>query len=144
LLVETVSVNGRLHRIEDMTAHSAERHPTHELTIIYADLNPEPPEENGLVFNSSVMRWPRHIFEAAAECRFLLNRELLDIAQRNLNAHFGLLRRLTGAKSFAEIVELQAAHLSNQAAALMGQSEELANLSIKAAVEFARNACFGR
>ena len=60
------------------------------------------------------------------------------------NAHFGLLRRLTGAKSFAEIVELQAAHLSNQAAALMGQSEELANLSIKAAVEFARNACFGR
>ena len=38
------------------------------------------------------------------------------------------------------MVELQAAHFSNQLAASIGQSEELATLSIKTALQFARGA----
>jgi len=49
-----------------------------------------------------------------------------------------LLRRLAGARSFSEIVELQAAHLSNHVAALIGQTEELATLSIKTTMDLFR------
>jgi hypothetical protein len=38
------------------------------------------------------------------------------------------------------MVELQAAHFSNQLTAAVGQSEELAALSIKTALAFARGA----
>jgi len=127
-----------------MTAHSRERNSARELNVVYADLNLDQPKEAGPIFDLALMFWPGHVFDAAADCRLVLNCEVIDIAQRNLNASFGLLRRLAGARSFGEIVELQAAHLSNQGAALMGQSEELATLSIKAAIEFVRGAYLGR
>ena len=65
---------------------------------------------------------------------------MIDLVQRNLNASFGLLRRLAGARNLGEMVELQAAHFSNQLAAAVGRSEELATLSIKMALAFARGA----
>ena len=46
-----------------------------------------------------------------------MNREIIDIWQRNSNASFSFLRKLTEAKDPGKIVELQAAHLSNQLAA---------------------------
>jgi hypothetical protein len=69
---------------------------------------------------------------------------MIDVLQRNLNASFSLLRKLVGARNFGEVVELQAAHLSNQVTAMIGQSEELATLSAKAATEFIRGAYPGR
>ena len=65
---------------------------------------------------------------------------MIDLVQRNLNASFSLLRRLTGARNLGEVVELQATHFSNQLAASIAQSEELATLSIKSALLFARGA----
>ena len=88
----------------------------------------------GLTF----MLWPRQVCDAANDSHLLLHREMIDLVQRNLNANFSLLRRLAGARSLSEIVELQAAHFSNQLVASIGQSEELATLSVKAALEFVR------
>jgi hypothetical protein len=47
---------------------------------------------------------------------------------------------LAGARNLGEIVELQAAHFSNQLIAAISQSEEFAALSIKTALAFARDA----
>jgi hypothetical protein len=82
--------------------------------------------------------WRRQTFEAAIDYVFLVNREIIDIWQRNSNASFSLLRKLTEAKDPGNIVELQAAHLSNQLAALARQREELAALSTTAAMTFLR------
>ena len=70
--------------------------------------------------------------------RLLMHWEMIDLAQRNLNASFSLLRKLVGARNLGEIVELEAAHFSNQLAASIAQSEEFATLSIKTALQFAR------
>jgi hypothetical protein len=70
----------------------------------------------------------------AVDCGLLLNREMIDICQRNLNASFSLLRRLAGARTFSEIIELQTAHFGNHVATLIGQTEELVTLSIEAAI----------
>lgn len=48
------------------------------------------------------------------------------------------MRRLVEARSLAEIARLQAAHWSHQIEALVGQSEELANLAMKTAIEVVR------
>ena len=84
--------------------------------------------------------WPRQVCDAANNSRLLLHREIIDGVQRNLNAGFSFLRRLAEAKSLGEIIELQAAHFSNQIAASIGQSEELTTLSIQTALKFVRGA----
>jgi hypothetical protein len=88
--------------------------------------------------DSALLLWPRQVFDAAVDSSALLNREIIDVLQRNLNASFSLLRKLVGARSLGEVIELQAAHLSNQLTAIIGQGEELATLSAKAAIEFIR------
>jgi hypothetical protein len=108
--------------------------------VVFADLNLDQPNESDPTFDFSLMFWPRQILDAAADSSLLLNREMLDVVQRNLNASFSLLRKLVGARSFGEVLALQAAHLSHQAAALLGQSEELTALSVKTATEFMRGA----
>ena len=90
------------------------------------------------------MQWARQVFDAAVDYRLLLNREFIDLLQRNLNASFSFLRRLTEAKNFGEVLALHAMHLSNQVTASMGQSEELATLSIKTAMGFIRDAYPGQ
>jgi hypothetical protein len=127
-----------------MTAHSRDGNLARDLKVIFADLNLNPPQAAGSVDNSAYLFWPRHMFDAATDARLLLNREMIDLFQRNLNASFGLLRKVVGARSFGEVIELQASHLSNQVTALIGQSEELATLSIKTATEFMRSAYPGR
>ena len=72
-------------------------------------------------------------FEAAAQGALLLHREMIDIAQRNVNASFSLLRRLAGVKDLGEIVDLQAAYWRNQLVAFTGQIDELSALSRNAA-----------
>jgi Phasin protein len=84
--------------------------------------------------------WPEAVlsdfertFEAAAQGALLLHREMIDIAQRNVNASFSLLRRLAGVKDLGEIVDLQAAYWRNQLVAFTGQIDELSALSRNAA-----------
>jgi len=127
-----------------MTAHSGDSNLARDLKIIFADLNFNQPQAAGSVDNSAHMFWPWQVFDAATDARLLLNREMIDLFQRNLNASFGLLRKVVVARNFGEVIELQASHLSNQVTALIGQSEELATLSIKTATEFMRSAYPGR
>ena len=124
-----------------MTAHSHASNLTRELTVVYADLPLQAPAEDpGPLLDLTFMLWPRQVCDAAADSRLVLHREMIDLVQRNLNASFSLLRRLAGARSLGEMVELQAAHFSNQLAASIAQSEELATLSIKTALQFVRGA----
>lgn len=106
------------------------------LEVVFEDLQPEPLQRH-LPAPIPVL-WPHQVFAMANECARLLTREALDIFQRNLNAGFGLLSRLARAKTFAEIVELQASHLKNQRAAFVAQTEEMTNLSIRAARDLLR------
>ena len=115
------------------------RHTERELTVVFADLNLERPQEASPIGNHILMQWPQQVFDAAVDYRLLLNREFIDLLQRNLNASFSFLRRLTEAKNFGEVLALHAMHLSNQVTASMGQSEELATLSIKTAMGFIRD-----
>jgi hypothetical protein len=58
---------------------------------------------------------------------------MIDIAQRNVNASFGFLRRLARVKNLGEMLDLQATYWRNQLTAFMGQIEALSALSRKAA-----------
>ena len=129
-----------VYRVEDMVAHSQPRNSGRDLTVVFADLHLQPPNEAGPILDLTFMLWPWQVCDAAADSGLVLHREMIDLVQRNLNASFSLLRRIAEARSFGEIVEMQAAHFSNQTAALIGQSEELATLSIKTAMQFARGA----
>ena len=124
-----------------MTAHSHASDLARELTVVYADLPVQAPAEDpGPILDLTFMLWPRQVCDAATDSRLVLHREMIDLVQRNLNASLSLLRRLAGARNLGEMVELQAAHFSNQLAASIAQSEELATLSIKTALKFARGA----
>jgi hypothetical protein len=117
---------------------SSPRDPLTDLEVVFSDLRSDDSTEAAVPRAWSLTDWQRETFDAAIDYIFLLNREIIDIWQRNSNASFNLLRKLAEAKSPGDIVELQAAHLSNQIAALAGQGEELAVLSVKAATTFLR------
>jgi hypothetical protein len=122
-----------------MTAHSHASDLACEIKVVYADLPVRAPtDERGPILDLTFLFWPRQVCEAANDSRLLMHWEIIDLAQRNLNAGFSLLRKLVGARNLGEIVELEAAHFSNQLAASIAQSEELATLSIKTALQFAR------
>jgi hypothetical protein len=63
--------------------------------------------------------------DAAAEGTRLLHGEMIGIAQRNLNAILNQLRKLAGAKSLGEILDLQAAYCRNQVGAFIRQVGEI-------------------
>jgi hypothetical protein len=123
-----------------MTAQSHTSDSARELMVVYADLPKQAPTEPSPIVDLTFLLWPRRVCDAANDFRLVLHREMIDVVQRNLNASFSLLKRLAGARNFGEIVELQAAHFSNQLTAAISQSEEFAALSIKTALAFARDA----
>jgi hypothetical protein len=123
-----------------MVALLSERSSARDVNVVFVDLSLDSPREADPSFDLAFMSWPRRVFDSAVDCGVLLNRETINILQRNLNASFGLLRRLAGAKNLGEVAELQAAYWGNQVAALIGQSEELAALSVKTAMEVVRSA----
>ena len=127
-----------------MTTHSHSDDSAHQLTVVYADFQVRQPKDVGPISELNLALWPRQICDAANDSRLLLQRELIDLAQRNLNANFSFLRRLTGAKNLGEMIEMQVAHVGNRLAASVGQSEELLVLSIKAVLGFARGIQPGR
>ena len=72
--------------------------------------------------------WERS-FGAAGQGAAALNRKVIDIAQRNINSGFDLAKNLAGARSLAEIMELQAAYWRKQFDTLGAQAEEVRSLS---------------
>jgi hypothetical protein len=108
--------------------------------IVYLDdlaFEPSNPE-------SAQQPWPEvglsafeKAIEAGAQGALLLQREIIDIAQRNINASFYLLRKLAGTNNLGEILDLQTAYWRNQFGALMGQAEEFRALSTKAVADMA-------
>jgi len=53
-------------------------------------------------------------FGAAGQGAVALNRKILDVAERNINNGFDLATGLAGAKSVAEVMEMQAAYWRKQ------------------------------
>jgi phasin len=76
-------------------------------------------------------------YDAAGHATAALNRKIIDIAQRNINSSFDLAKSLAGAKTLAEMVELQGAYWRKQFEMLMTQAEEVRALSINATADVA-------
>jgi len=64
-------------------------------------------------------------FDAAVHGAAAQRRNIIDIAQKNLNSGFDLAKSLAGASNLAEIVELQAAYWRKQFDAFTTQAEEV-------------------
>jgi hypothetical protein len=64
-------------------------------------------------------------FDAAVQGAAAQRRNIIDIAQKNLNLGFDLAKSLAGASTLSEIVELQAAYWRKQFDALTTQAEEV-------------------
>jgi hypothetical protein len=77
--------------------------------------------------------------DAAAEGTLLLQGEMIGIAQRNVNAILNQLRKLAGAKSLGEILDLQAAYCRNQLGAFIRQVEEIQAVSTEVANGLAKS-----
>lgn len=71
------------------------------------------------------------MFGPAGQGAVALNRKIIDIAERNINAGFDLATSLAGARNLAEVMELQAAYWRRQVGDLSAQAEELRALSAK-------------
>ncbi len=74
-------------------------------------------------------------FDAVGRRATAFNRKPIDIAQRNLNSSFDYAESLAGAKTFAEIVELQSTYIRNQFGMFAGQATEIQALSKKIATD---------
>jgi len=86
--------------------------------------------------DASIVTFER-TFDAAGQGATAFNRKIIDIARRNVDASFDLATSLAGAKSLAEIVELQAAHWQKQFDPLANQAEEVRALSTKVTADAA-------
>jgi phasin len=81
-------------------------------------------------FDASLTTFERS-FDAAGQGAAAFNRKIVDIARRNVDTTFDLAESLTGAKTLADMVELQAAFWRKQFAVLTAQAEEVRALSTK-------------
>jgi phasin len=70
-------------------------------------------------------------FDAAGQGAAAFSRKIIDIVRRNVDASFELATSLAGAKTLADIVELQAAFWRKEFAVLTAQAEEVRELSTK-------------
>ena len=81
-------------------------------------------------FDASVATFEKS-FDAAGQGAAAFNRKIIDISRRNLNASFDLAKSLAGAKSLADMVEVQTGFWRKQFGALTAQAEEVRELSSK-------------
>ena len=88
-------------------------------------------------FEASVATFEKS-FDAAGQGAAAFNRKIIDIARRNLNSSFDLAKSLAGAKSLADMVELQTAYWRKQFGTLTAQAEEVRELSTKVASSSSR------
>jgi phasin len=87
-------------------------------------------------FEISVATFERS-FDAAGRGAAAFNRKIIDIARRNVESTFDLAKSLAGAKSLADIVELQSAYWRKQLGVLTTQAEEVRTLSTKVTADAA-------
>ncbi len=76
-------------------------------------------------------------FDAAGQGSLALNHKLIEIAQRNVNSGFTIVRSLAAAKTLPEVIEVQAAYWRNWVATCAAQAEELRALSTKVTADTA-------
>ena len=81
-------------------------------------------------FEASVTTFEQS-FDAAGQGAAAFNRKIIDIARRNVSSSFDLAKSLAGAKSLADMVELQTEFWRKQFGALTAQAEEVRELSSK-------------
>jgi phasin len=74
-------------------------------------------------------------FDAAGQGATAFNRKMIDLAQRNLNSAFDLAKKLAGAKTLGEIVELQSAFIRSQFDVFANQASEIRALTTKIAAD---------
>jgi phasin len=87
-------------------------------------------------FETSLTTFERS-FDAAGQGAAAFNRKIVEIARRNVEASFDLASSLAGAKTLADIVELQSAFWRKQFGVLTAQAEEVRALSTKVAADAA-------
>jgi phasin len=87
-------------------------------------------------FDASLTTFER-TFDAAGQGAAAFNRKIVDIARRNVDASFDLATSLAGAKTLADIVELQAAFWRKQFGVLTAQADEVRAMSTKVAADAA-------
>ena len=76
-------------------------------------------------------------FDAAGQGAAAFNRKIVDIAKRNVDSSFDLASSLAGARSLADVVELQATFWRKQFDVLSAQAEEVHALSTKVTADAA-------
>ena len=118
-----------------MIARSKERSARPVFEVVFADLRFEDRDKVSQTADLPLWFWPQQAFDAAVDCVLLLNREMIEILERNLNRSVILLSRIARSRNWLEVVELQAAHLNNQLSAMIDQSEEVATLSLKTTMD---------
>ena len=74
-------------------------------------------------------------FDAAGQGATAFNRKLIDLAQRNLNSAFDLAKKLAGARTFGEILELQSTFIRSQFDVFANQAGEIRALTTKIAAD---------
>jgi phasin len=87
-------------------------------------------------FDASLTTFERS-FDAAGQGAAAFNRKIVDIARRNVEASFELATSLAGAKTLADMVELQSAFWRKQFGVLTAQAEEVRALSTKVTADTA-------
>ena len=87
-------------------------------------------------FDASLTTFERS-FDAAGQGAAAFNRKIIDLARRNVEASFDLATSLAGAKTLADMVELQSAFWRKQFGVLTAQAEEVRALSTKVTADTA-------
>jgi len=87
-------------------------------------------------FDASLTTFERS-FDAAGQGAAAFNRKIIDLARRNVEASFELATSLAGAKTLADMVELQSAFWRKQFGVLTAQAEEVRALSTKVTADTA-------
>jgi phasin len=77
-------------------------------------------------------------FDSTGQGAMALNHKVIDIAQRNINSVLDLAKSLAGAKTLAEVMELQAAYWQKQFGVLADQAEEMRTLSTQVTADAAK------
>jgi hypothetical protein len=87
-------------------------------------------------FDASLTTFER-TFDAAGQGASAFNRKIIDLARRNVDASFELATSLAGAKTLADILELQAAVWRKQCGVLTAEVVEVSTLSTRVSADTA-------
>ena len=81
-------------------------------------------------FEKVLESWEK-TFDAAGQGAVAFNRKIVDITQQNINSGFDFAKRLIGAKTVAEAIELHSTYWQKQLSTLKSQADEMRDLSTR-------------